>query len=122
MSEAMMALWKSCLRHRETTNNTFWTFAYLRVQGSITDYLRREKLMVRGDRLDSQVAFLSLDTTYKSNAAGINNGVHKEMSWKDNPCFIDEKSTNSIHTIELQLTLDKSPALISTYEVAAACL
>lgn len=60
MSEAMMALWKCCQRFKENTNNTFWTFAYLRVKGSITDYLRREKLQVRGDRIDSQITVVPL--------------------------------------------------------------
>ena len=59
-----MALWKCCQRYsQETANehkNTFWTFAYLRVKGSITDYLRREKLQVRGDMLQTQITFVPL--------------------------------------------------------------
>lgn len=54
-SEALLGLWQACTRFKETNNNIFWTFAYLRVRGSVIDYLRREKITVRGDRLNTQI-------------------------------------------------------------------
>ena len=61
-SEAMTGLWQACLRHQETTNNTFWTFAYTRVWGAVIDFLRRERLLVRmdGHRYGVMVHFVPL--------------------------------------------------------------
>lgn len=53
-SEALLGLWQACTRFKQTEKNTFWTFAYLRVRGSVIDFLRREKITVRGDRLEKQ--------------------------------------------------------------------
>ncbi len=53
-SEALLGLWQACTRFKQTDKNTFWTFAYLRVRGAVIDYLRREKITVRGDRLETQ--------------------------------------------------------------------
>jgi len=77
--------------------------------------------MVRGDRVDSQVAFFSLDTTYKSTASW-SDGTHKEIPWQEHSRFVDSKYANHIHTVELQMCLDKSPALDSTYKAASVSL
>lgn len=106
MSEAMMALWCACLRFKQTTNNTFWTFAYLRVKGSITDYLRREKLQVRGDQLDSQIHFVSLNEWGEQGKrdSKLNDLVQISV-------LIDQRSTAEISAIEMRSEIDQSMRL-----------
>jgi RNA polymerase sigma factor (sigma-70 family) len=110
LSEAMMALWVACLRFKQTPNNTFWTFAYLRVKGSITDYLRREKLQVRGDRLDSQIHFVSLNEWFDNNKEWRANqdfpGV--ESSSLSNTIMVDLRSTAEIKAVEMRSEIDQS--------------
>jgi hypothetical protein len=91
------------------------------VKGSITDYLRREKLQVRGDRLDTQVQFLSLDATTKirghstESVFRVDNPLHTDstvlhgqytgiqQSW-----FEDTKSESERHAIEVRHTVDQA--------------
>lgn len=64
-SEAMIGLWQACQRFQENNNNTFWTFAKLRVRGAILDFLRRERLQVRSDGKDGwhgkTIDFVAID-------------------------------------------------------------
>ena len=112
-----MGLWQACLRHQENTNNTFWTFAYLRVKGAIVDFLRRERLLLRGDRngYDQVIVFvpLILDSECGGNPLIFENGGDGDMFLEFHLTQSStDKSNDDIsmleHRIDVGTLMDKS--------------
>jgi RNA polymerase sigma factor (sigma-70 family) len=48
-SEAMIGLWKACIRYNPELHYSFSTIAYILIRGSIIDFLRRERVAIRGN-------------------------------------------------------------------------
>jgi hypothetical protein len=146
-SEALLGLWQACLRFEQTdsvvsslcklaaainkqstcpvcgvaisayNNNTFWTFAYLRVRGAVIDYLRnKEKILARGSYLENggeqiqTVPLLVPMSSYCPELADSVDDLHRNMS--------DPRSKIEFQAIEHRADIDKYSAVCGVDKIS----
>jgi RNA polymerase sigma factor (sigma-70 family) len=108
ISEARMGLWKACLKYQPSSNNTFWTFAYLKVRGAIIDFIRKEKIWVRDRELKNGRKQPQLAPLIEH--AGRNTRGCKYVAFGEEVNVSDPNSRAAISRIELRALIDSAMA------------
>ena len=110
-SESACGLWEACLRYNPTTNNTFWTFAYLRIRGSIVDYCRRQKIFLRdwevkSGRKNIEIVSLSDCVVSTGHSGEVSNHEGFYYAFGQRLIIEDKKNDIEINKIEVGRMID----------------